>query len=246
MKDIKSEILENLNDEMIEKQTKIQLLGENRNIPKSVFLSQIKNLNIYEIDNVAEITKHEKKLLKKVRVSFRVFFWMIKLHRELNKSKLYREYIKLYKKYGHIERKIEGNNVRIWDMLSLKIQKKTLLYIVNVQLRNFRQIACPLISAYEFDIVDSKNNTIQGVIKYDAFFDTMFSKRDPDIIRDKSVLETARSSEPGHHYVVTGMLLDGEYLGEDFKRKVRRTKILVTRISDGGRFQKLSVPLIKF
>jgi len=246
MKDIKSEILEKLNDEMIEKQTKIQLLGENQSIPKSVFLSQIKNLNIYEIDNVAEIIKHEMELLKKVRVSFRVFFWMIKLYRELNKSKLYKEYRKLYKKYGHIEREIEGSNVGILDTLSLKIQKKTLLYIVNVQLKNFRQITCPLISAYEFDIVDSKNNTIKGVIKYDAFFDTIFSKRDPDIIRDKSVLESARSSESGHHYVVTGMLLDGEYLGKDFKRKVRGTKILVTRISDGGHFQKLSVPLVRF
>lgn len=246
MKDIKSEILGNFNDEMLEKQTKIQLLGENQTIPKSVFLSQIKNLNIYEIDDISEIIKHRKELLKKVRVSFKVFFWMIKLHRKFNKSKIYKEYTKLYKEYGHIEREIEGNNTTILDMLFLRIQKKTLFYIVNVQLRNFRKISCPLVSAYEFDIIDSKNNTIRGVIKYDAFFDSILSKRDPDILQDKSILETARSSEPGHHYMVTGMLLDTEYLDENFKRKVRKTKILVTRISDGGYSQKLSVPLIKF
>ena len=141
MKDIKSKILENFDDEMLEKQTKIQLLGKNHSIPKSVFLSQIKNLNIYEIDDISEITKHRKELLKKVRVSFRVFFWMIKIHREFNKSKLYKEYIKLYKEYGHIEREIEGNNITILDILSLRIQKKTLFYIVNVQLKNFMSVS---------------------------------------------------------------------------------------------------------
>lgn len=246
MKDIKSEILNKLTDEEIEKQTKIRVLGKTQIIPKNVYLSQLKNLNIYEVDNVSEIIKHKNELLKKVRVSFGVFFWSMRMYRSVRKSKLHKEFTKIYKKYGHIEREISGEDIRIRDVISLRMQKKTLLYITNVQLRNFRQITCPLISAYEFDIVDSKNNTIRGVIKYDAFFDNILSQGDPDILRNRSVLDAARTSEPGHHYVITGMLLDGQYQGEDFKRKVRQPKILVIHISDGGRSQKLSIPLIKF
>ena len=246
MKDIKSEILKNMNAQTLDEHRKIQVLGEQRNMPKAILLSHIKNLNIYEIDDVSDISIHKAKLLKKVRVPFRVFFWSIRLYHHIRKSRLHKEYIKLYKKYGHIQREIEGDNITIRDMLLLRMQKKTLLYITNVQLRNFKKITSPLISVYEFDIIDSKNNTIKGVIKYDSFFDSILSQCDPDVLRNKSLLETARTSESGLHYMVTGLLLDDQYRDENMKSKLRETKILVTKIDDGGRLQKITVPLVKF
>jgi hypothetical protein len=245
MKDIKSEILKNMDESYLENVRKIQVLGVQRIIPKAIISSQIKNLNIYEIDDISDISKYKKELLKKVRVSFRVFFWSMRLYHEIRKSKLHKEYTKLYKKYGHIQREINSDHTTMYDVLLLRMQKKTLLYITNVQLRNFRQITSPLISAYTFDIVDSKNNIIQGTIKYDSFFDDILSPCDPDILKNRNILEAAKS-ESGHHYTISGMLLNGEYLGEHFKNKSRIPKILVTKISDGGRTQKLSIPLIKF
>ena len=246
MKDIKSEILKNMNAQTLDERRKIQVLGVQRSMPKWVLLSHIKNLNIYEIDDVSDISKYKAKLLKKVRVPFRVFFWSIKLYHEIRKSRLHKEYSKLYKKYGHIQRKIEGDNATILDMLLLRVQKKTLLYITNIQLRNFKKITSPLISVYEFDIIDSKNNIVRGVIKHDSFFDSILSQCDPDVLRNKSLLETARTSESGHHYAVTGVLLDNRYRDENMKSTPRETKILVIKIDDGGRLQKLSIPLIKF
>ena len=245
MKDIKSEILRNMNESYLDGNRKIQVLGVQRILPKVVILSQIKNLNIYEIDDISDISKYQKELLKKVRVPFRAFFWSMRLYHEIRKSRLHKEYSKLYKKYGHIQREIDSDNTTIRDMLLLRMQKKTLLYLTNVQLQHFRQITSPLISAYEFDIVDSKNHIIKGVIKYDSFFDSILSQCDPDILKNRNILETAKS-EPGHHYTLSGMLLNGGYLGEHFKNKSRMPKILVTKISDGGRTQKLSIPLIKF
>jgi hypothetical protein len=222
------------------------VLGVQRIVPKAIISSQIKNLNIYEIDDILDISRYKKELLKKVRVSFRVFFWSMRLYHEIRKSKLHKEYTKLYKKYGHIQREMNSDHTTIWDLLLLRMQKKTLLYITNVQLRNFRQITSPLISAYEFDIVDSKNNIIHGVIKYDSFFDSILSQCDPDILKNRNILEAARTVSSGDHYTLSGMLLNGRYLGEDFKNKSRIPKILVTKINTGGRTQKLSIPLIKF
>ena len=114
MKDIKSEILENMNAQELDENRKFQVLGVQRILPKVILLSQIKNLNIYEIVDISDISKHQKELLKKVRVPFRVLFWSMRLYNEIRKSRLHKEYSKLYKKYGHIQREIESDHTTMY------------------------------------------------------------------------------------------------------------------------------------